>query len=128
MQLQLLTAALRRRPEFNAFSCPLVVDMLLQAVATSSPDVLVFATNGNNSNWEDLALLRRLHLAYPKVVQILLVESVDRELVVKRFVQECADCAASPSIRFACSANVSRSSTAGRSGLTRNRLTTCLSR
>lgn len=85
MQLQLLTAALRRRPEFNAFSCPLVDDMLLQAAASSSPDVLVFATNGNNSNWEDMTLLRRLHVAYPKVVQILLVESVDRELVVNAF-------------------------------------------
>lgn len=59
--------------------------MLLQTVASSPPDVLAFATNANNSNWEDLALLRRLHVAYPKVVQILLVESVGRELVVNAF-------------------------------------------
>jgi DNA-binding NarL/FixJ family response regulator len=85
MQLQLLTAALRRRPEFNAFSCPPEADMLFQTVASSPPDVLAFATNANNSKWEDLALLRRLHVAYPKVVQILLVESVGRELVVNAF-------------------------------------------
>jgi DNA-binding NarL/FixJ family response regulator len=85
MQLQLLTAALRRRPEFNAFSCPLVADMLLQAVVTTSPDVLVFAISGTHSNSEDMALFRRLHVAYPKIAQILLVESVDRELVVNAF-------------------------------------------
>jgi len=85
MQLQLLTAALRRRQEFNVFSCSNLEEMLLQAITSSSPDVLVFATNGTNRNCDDMALLRRLHVAYPKVVQILLVESVDRELVVNAF-------------------------------------------
>lgn len=66
-------------------SCPLDADILLETVQTSPPDVLVFAANANANNWEDMALLRRLHVAYPTVAQILLVESVDRELVVNAF-------------------------------------------
>jgi hypothetical protein len=85
MQLQLLTAALRRRPEFSAISCPLDADILLETIKTDSPNVVVFAANANANNWEDMALLRRLHVAYPRVAQILLVESVDRELVVNAF-------------------------------------------
>jgi DNA-binding NarL/FixJ family response regulator len=85
MQLQLLTAALRRRPEFNAMSCPLDADILLETIKTDSPNVVVFAAHPNANNWEDMALLRRLHVAYPRVAQILLVESVDRELVVNAF-------------------------------------------
>jgi hypothetical protein len=43
MQLQLLTASLRRRPEFKVVSCPLDADILHQAIKTSSPEILVFA-------------------------------------------------------------------------------------
>src|ERR1700751_629743 len=48
MQLQLLTASLRRRPEFKVVSCPLDADILHQAIKTSSPEILVFARNTNN--------------------------------------------------------------------------------
>jgi DNA-binding NarL/FixJ family response regulator len=85
MQLQLLTAALRRRPEFKVVSCPLDADILHQAIKTSSPEVLVFAPNTNSKASEDIALLRRLRVSYPNVVQILLVESADRDLAVNAF-------------------------------------------
>ncbi len=47
MQLQLLTGALRRRPEFNVTAC---------------------------------SLDRRIHISYPQVPKILVLEALDREL------------------------------------------------
>jgi DNA-binding NarL/FixJ family response regulator len=85
MQLQLLTSALRRRPEFNVVSCPLDQDILLRTIQSAAPHVLVFAANASASNWDDMALLRRVHVACPKIAQILLVESVNRDLVVNAF-------------------------------------------
>ena len=84
MQLQLLTSALRRRAEFKVVSCPLDADMLHQAIAASPPDVL-FALNTNCQGQEDMAVLRCLRLTYPNVVQILLVESADRDLAINAF-------------------------------------------
>lgn len=85
LQLQLLTAALRRHPEFKVASSLLDADILLEAIKTSSPQVLVFAPNTNGKATEDIAFLRRLRVSYPNVVQILLVESADRDLAVNAF-------------------------------------------
>ncbi|PYX41452.1 MAG: hypothetical protein DMG81_03685 [Acidobacteria bacterium] len=41
MQLQLLTSALRRRPEFQVTSCPLEADLILSALETSQAQVLL---------------------------------------------------------------------------------------
>ncbi len=85
MQLQLLTSALRRRPEFQVTSCPLDPELILETLETSFTEVLLLDANSQNSNWQDMALLRRLHIAFPKVAKVLLLESVDRELVVNAF-------------------------------------------
>lgn len=84
MQLQLLTSALRRRSEFKVSSCPLDVELILKALE-SPTDVLVLSVNTQNGNWKDMALLRRLHISYPGVSKILLLESSDREVVVNAF-------------------------------------------
>lgn len=85
MQLQLLTGALRRRPEFRVISCPLDVDLVLKALETATASMLVLALTAQNNGRDDMALLRRLHIAYPGVSKILLVESLDREFVVNAF-------------------------------------------
>jgi DNA-binding NarL/FixJ family response regulator len=84
MRLQLLTGALRRRPEFKIESCPLDLDIILKTLEVPT-NVLVLAANTQNGNWKDMALLRRLHIAHPAVAKILLLESFDRELVVNSF-------------------------------------------
>jgi hypothetical protein len=66
MRLQLLTSALRRRPEFKVEARPLDVDIFLKALE-SPTDVLVLAVNTQTGNWKDMALLRRLHITYPAV-------------------------------------------------------------
>jgi DNA-binding NarL/FixJ family response regulator len=85
MQLQLLTAALRRRPEFAVSACSLDAEILLNTLATTNPTVLVLALAIQSQSWEDMALLRRLHISNPGVPKILLVESVDRNLVINAF-------------------------------------------
>jgi two-component system, NarL family, nitrate/nitrite response regulator NarL len=85
MQLQLLTSALRRRPEFNVTSCPLDPELILKALETSGIDVLLLDANGRGGSWQDMALLRRLHISFPKVAKVLLLESFERDLVVNAF-------------------------------------------
>jgi DNA-binding NarL/FixJ family response regulator len=85
MQLQLLTGALRRRPEFKVTACALDPDAILNLLASSLFDVTLLAPNGQGSSWQDMAMLRRIHISFPKVAKVLVLESVDRELVVNAF-------------------------------------------
>ena len=85
MQLQLLTSALRRRPEFQVTSCPLEADLILSALETSQAQVLLLDVITQSSSWQDMSLLRRLHIVFPQVAKILLLESIDRELVINAF-------------------------------------------
>jgi len=85
LQLQLLTSALRRRPELRLRSCPLDADPMFETLSQSAIDVAVLALNHQNAEPPDLALLRRLHLAHPKTAKILLIESCDRDLAVSAF-------------------------------------------
>jgi DNA-binding NarL/FixJ family response regulator len=84
MRLQLLTSALRRRPEFKIESCPLDMDIILKTLEAPT-DVLVLAVNTQNGNWKDMGLLRRLHITHPAVAKVLLLESFDRDVVVNGF-------------------------------------------
>lgn len=84
LRLHLLTSALRRRPELKVESCPLDVDIILKALEIPT-EVLVLAGNAQGGNWKDMALLRRLHVSYPGVAKILLLESFGREVVVNAF-------------------------------------------
>lgn len=85
LQLQLLNAALRRRPEFRLRACSLDAVPIFDALKESPAHVAVLALNHQNGNPYDLTLLRRLHVAYPQTNKVLLVESGDRELVVNAF-------------------------------------------
>jgi DNA-binding NarL/FixJ family response regulator len=58
---------------------------MFEALAQSPADVAVLALNHQNGEPHDLALLRRLHLAYPRTTKVLLLESCDRDLVVSAF-------------------------------------------
>jgi len=85
MQLQLLTGALRRRPEFQVAACPLDPEELLKLLSSSLVDVVLLAPSGHPSTWHDMAMLRRIHISFPKIAKILVLQSVDRELVVNAF-------------------------------------------
>jgi len=83
MQSQLLTGALRRRPEFAVYSCDLNVDIILEALDVGEIHVLVFKADHNGRT--EFSLLRRLHNSHPRIDKIVLVDTYDRELVVNAF-------------------------------------------
>ena len=84
MQAQLLTNALRRRPEFEVASCPVDFTTILESVAASLPRVALVVP-GPASIAETVATLRNFHLAHPGIAKVLLVDSCDRDLVVSAF-------------------------------------------
>jgi DNA-binding NarL/FixJ family response regulator len=85
MQSQLLVSALRRRPEFQVISCPMDMDLVLKAITASEIKVALMITDHHNSGLQDMATVRRVHLAYPEIAKVVLVESYNREVVVNTF-------------------------------------------
>jgi DNA-binding NarL/FixJ family response regulator len=85
MQAELLTSALRRRSEFRVFTCPLEESSMLQAAASTHARVMLFSLNHSASFAAQMATVRRVHLSFPEISKILLVETYNRELVVNAF-------------------------------------------
>ena len=85
LQLQLLSSALRRRPEFTASTCPLDSDLILKELEQSAIQVLLLDINNQSSSWLDMGLLRRIHIAFPNIPKVLLLEEFNRELAVNAF-------------------------------------------
>lgn len=85
MQAQLLSSALRRRAEFRISTCPADIALILQAVASTPAKVVVLTLNHSASIADQMAAMRRIHLSYPAIAKVLLVESYDRELIVNAF-------------------------------------------
>jgi DNA-binding NarL/FixJ family response regulator len=84
-QRQLLVAALRRRPEFELAHCPLEGDAILAELASAKFQVLIMNLAHPRDGWQDMTVVRRVHLVRPEVAQLLLLDSYDRDLVVNAF-------------------------------------------
>ena len=81
IQSQLLSRALRARHNLRVSSVRLEVPALNEAVRCGQADVILIAVNRS----PNLSLLRWLHVSYPAVAPVLLVENYDREFVVNAF-------------------------------------------
>jgi DNA-binding NarL/FixJ family response regulator len=84
MQRQLLVAALRRRRELNVRFCSMDFADLSLAISDDQLKVALLAATPDLS-WQDMGVIRRLHLMRPSLSKVLLVESYDRNLVVNAF-------------------------------------------
>ena len=82
IQCQLLTRALRRRPEFRVISCGMDPDEIEQTITASFVHIALMTPDQFQG---DMAIVRRLHLEHPEVVKVLLLQSYDRDLVVNAF-------------------------------------------
>jgi len=82
---QLLTSALRRRPEFRVSVCGLDLDAIVEAIQSSPMDVAVINPEHPSEEFPGLSVLRRLHLTYPEMRKILLLDHYDREMVANAF-------------------------------------------
>jgi DNA-binding NarL/FixJ family response regulator len=85
MQAQLLTSALRRRPEFHVAACRMDVSAILQAVASDPPGVALLSLSSPANVTDTVMTLRRFHLSHPEIPKVVLADSCDRELVVSMF-------------------------------------------
>ncbi len=85
MQAQLLTSALRRRPEFRITICPMDTLSILQAVSAKPPQIAVLSVHSPADVAGTVMTLRRFHLSHPQIPKVLLVDTCDRELVVSAF-------------------------------------------
>jgi DNA-binding NarL/FixJ family response regulator len=84
MQAQLLTNALRRRPEFEVMSCPMNVLSISQSAASFLPRVALIALNPGSIT-ETVAMLRPFHLSHPGIAKVILADSCGRDLVIRAF-------------------------------------------
>jgi DNA-binding NarL/FixJ family response regulator len=84
-QAQLMVSALRRRPEFSASFCSLDLDVILAALNSTPAHVAVVNLNGPKHDGRPMAMVRRLHLLYPQVDKILLLDAYAPDLVVEAF-------------------------------------------
>ena len=85
MQSQLLASALRRHSEFRIAACRMDAVSIFQSVQARTPRVVLLSLNASVNASEAVMILRRLHLAYPEIATLLLVESCNRDLVVSAF-------------------------------------------
>jgi len=83
MQSQLLTGALRRRPDFKVTACEMDATAILRITACSPVDVILL----NPSHQDDtcFAAARLVHLTHPQIPIILLGECYARDVVVSAF-------------------------------------------
>ena len=84
IQAQLLSTALRRRPEFHISTCALNPGAIQQSLATRVPRVALLSMGVSNAA-DAISTLRQFHVSHPQVPKVLLVERSTRELVVSAF-------------------------------------------
>ncbi len=82
---ELLAGALRRRPGFQVTACRLEMEAVMAAVAAAPVAVAVMNLEHPREAWQDMTAVRRLHLSYPQIAIVLILDTYDRELVVNAF-------------------------------------------
>src|ERR1700686_5523757 len=85
MQCQLLVGGLRRRPEFHVSSCGVDMNVILNAIADFPVDVILMNADHPKLAGQDMANVRRLHLAHPHIAKVLVLDESNRESVVNAF-------------------------------------------
>lgn len=85
MQSQLLIGALRRHPEFHITACDMETASILQAVTENYPRVAVLSMSSVANASETVMTLRRFHLSHPEIPKVILIETIDRDLVISTF-------------------------------------------
>jgi DNA-binding NarL/FixJ family response regulator len=84
-QRHLLVTALRRRPEFHIASCGLDPDSVLAAMNASPADVILMNAGHPREGWQDMTIVRRVHLSYPEANKVVLLDVYDKDLVLNAF-------------------------------------------
>ena len=84
LRAQMLTGALKRRPEFSVLACPMDGDFTLQQLRQGAANVVLICSDRRGPEI-CLPVIRRAHLASPQVAIVLLADLIDSDLVVNAF-------------------------------------------
>lgn len=85
MQSQLLIGALRRHLEFHITACDMETTSILQAVTEHYPRVALLSVSSAANASETVMTLRRFHLSHPEIPKVILIDTIDRDLVISAF-------------------------------------------
>ncbi len=85
MEMELLSSALRRRPEFQVSTCPMDTVSILQSVGSKAPQIALLSPTSPGNIGEIVTTLRSFHVSHPEIPKVLLLDAWDRELVVGAF-------------------------------------------
>jgi len=83
MQSQLLTGALRRRPDLKVTACDMDIDSILRLTVSVRVDILLL--NPTHHDEACFATARRIHLTHPQIPIVLLGECYARDIIVNAF-------------------------------------------
>jgi PleD family two-component response regulator len=108
MQCQLLVSALRRRTEFRVHSCGVDMNVILNAISGFPVDVILMNADHPKLAGQDMANVRRLHLAHPHIAKVLVLGESNRDTVVNAFRSGVKGLSAFPTTRSGCCASASR--------------------
>lgn len=84
IESQLLAEALRSRG-FQVSPCIADTSSVLELVDSSAVDVAVLSCSGSQTGLADMNPLHTLHMTYPRIPKVFLLEGDDRGLVVQAF-------------------------------------------
>jgi DNA-binding NarL/FixJ family response regulator len=84
MENQLLAGALRHQG-FQVFPSDIEISSVLDLAEHSRADVAVMSCSGSQTALADMTPLRTLHLTYPRIPKVFLIEADDRGLIVQAF-------------------------------------------
>ena len=85
MAARLLAADLRRHRQFQVTECAPELSSILDCVADTSADILLVSTNLRDGALAGLVLLKRMRSQHPATRAIVLLESLERQLVAELF-------------------------------------------
>lgn len=84
MESQLMAEALRNQG-FQVSHCNAETSVILELVEYGAIDVAVLGCSGSQTGLADMNPLRTLHMAYPQIPKVFLLEADDRGLIVQAF-------------------------------------------
>jgi DNA-binding NarL/FixJ family response regulator len=84
MESQLLAGALSGQG-FQVFPCAAEIASVLDLAEHSRAEVAVMSCSGSQTALADMTPLRTLHLTYPRIPKVFLIEADDRDLIVQAF-------------------------------------------
>jgi DNA-binding NarL/FixJ family response regulator len=84
LESQLLASSLRNQG-FRVFSCPSEITHILEFFEGGGADIAIISCSASYPATPDIAMVRTLHLMYPQIPKVCLMDTEDRQIAVQAF-------------------------------------------